>query len=163
MRRIAVEEAFVTAEIATEWGVVLGRNSVEPGFRMMGQTMLGQSPGARRVHEQLIDIGAGRIAMMDATGIDMQVLSLTAPGVQVFDPATATALARHSNDVLLDAVSKYPARFAGLAAVAPQDPLAAAAELARVRRVPGMKGFIVNSHTNGEYLDEAQSLGRINA
>jgi 5-carboxyvanillate decarboxylase len=154
MRKIAVEEAFVTQEIADAWGIELARKTVEPGFRMMGQTMLGQSPGARRVHSQLIDIGAGRIASMDATGIDMQILSLTAPGVQVFDKATSTSLTRHSNDVLVDAIAKYPTRLAGLAAVAPQDPGAAAAELARVASLPGIQGLIINSHTHGEYLDD---------
>jgi 5-carboxyvanillate decarboxylase len=153
MRRIAVEEAFLTADIADEWTRVLAQADVEPGFRMMGQTMLGRSPGARRVHEQLLDVGAGRIAHMDATGIDIQVLSLTAPGVQVFDAATGAALARHANDVLIEAIGRHPTRLAGLAAVAPQDPGGAAAELARVARRPGIKGFIINSHTQGGYLD----------
>jgi 5-carboxyvanillate decarboxylase len=153
VRRIAVEEAFVTADITSEWAKVLTGNDAEPGFRMMGQTMLGHSPGARAVHEQLLDVGAGRIAVMDATGITMQILSITAPGVQVFDAATATALARNSNDVLVDAIGTYPMRLAGLAAIAPQDPAAAAAELGRVARLPGIKGLIVNSHTHGNYLD----------
>jgi 2,3-dihydroxybenzoate decarboxylase len=156
MRRIAVEEAFLTEEIAREWAKVLARADVEPGFRMMGDTMLGQSPGARRVHEQLIDVGAGRIALMDAAGIDMQILSITAPGVQVFEPATATSLARDSNDVLIEAIERHPARLAGLAAVAPQNPRGAAAELARVAGLPGIKGLIINSHTGGEYLDAAK-------
>ena len=153
LRKIAVEEAFVTADIAAEWTKVLARKDVEPGFRMMGQTMLGHSPGARRVHEQLIDVGSGRIALMDATGIDMQVLSITAPGVQVFAAAAGTALARHANDVMLDAIADHPTRLAGLAAIAPQDPAGAAAELARVASRPGLCGLIVNSHTHGEYLD----------
>lgn len=156
MRKIAVEEAFLTEEIAQEWTKVLARADVEPGFRMMGETMLGQSLGARRVHEQLVDLGAGRVALMDATGIDMQILSLTAPGVQVFDPVTATTLARASNDILVDAISRYPTRLAGLAAVAPQNPQGAAAELARVAGLPGIKGLIINSHTGGEYLDAAK-------
>jgi 5-carboxyvanillate decarboxylase len=156
MRRIAVEEAFLTEDIAREWSKVLAGADVEPGFRMMGDTMLGQSPGARRVHEQLIDVGAGRIALMDATGIDMQILSMTAPGVQVFDPATATRLARESNDVLVEAIKGHPTRLAGLAAVAPQNPKGAAAELARVAGLSGIKGLIINSHTGGEYLDAAK-------
>jgi 5-carboxyvanillate decarboxylase len=154
MRKIAVEEAFVTQEITDAWGPELAKSSVEPGFRMMGQTMLGRSPGARQVHAQLLDIGAGRIAVMDTAGIDMQILSITAPGVQVFDAATGAALARHSNDVLSAAIAKYPSRLAGLAAIAPQDPSGAAAELARAARLPGIHGFIVNSHTHGEYLDD---------
>jgi len=68
---------------------------------------------------------------MDATGIDLQILSLTCPGVQIFDAATACALARSSNDLLAEAIRRHPTRFAGLAAIAPQDPAEAARELAR--------------------------------
>jgi 5-carboxyvanillate decarboxylase len=119
----------------------------------MGQTMLGESPGARGVRDQLLDIGAGRIEVMNASRIDMQILSITAPGVQVFDAATALALARDANDALIAAIAENPARLAGLAAVAPQAPAAAAAELERVARRPGICGLIINSHTHGEYLD----------
>jgi 5-carboxyvanillate decarboxylase len=153
VKRIAVEEAFLTEAIATEWNKVLAGKKVEPGFRLMGQSILGQSPHARAVHKQLTDLGEGRIAQMDATGIDMQVLSITSPGVQVFNSTTATALAAESNDILVEAIRKYPTRLAGLAAIAPQDPDRAAAELQRAAKMPGIKGFIVNSHTHGEYLD----------
>lgn len=153
MKRIAVEEAFVTEEIAAEWKKVLASKFVEPGFRMMGQTILGDDPGARRVHARLVDVGAGRIAQMDADGIDMALLSLTSPGVQAFDAVTATQLAAHANDVLAAAVAANPARLAGLAAVAPNYPAGAALELARARKL-GMKGFIINSHTMGQYLDD---------
>jgi 5-carboxyvanillate decarboxylase len=152
-KRIAVEEAFVTEDIATEWAKVLAGKDVEPGFRLMGDSILGNSPGAKAVHKRLLDLGKDRIAQMDATGIDMQILSLTSPGVQVFDPVTGTSLARQSNDMLIDAIAKYPTRFAGLAAIAPQNPAAAVAELTRVAKLSGIKGFIVNSHTHGEYLD----------
>jgi len=47
MKRVAVEEAFVTEEIASEWTKVLASDSVEPGFAMMGRTILGDNPGAR--------------------------------------------------------------------------------------------------------------------
>ena len=93
---------------------------------------------------------------MDETGIAMQVLSLTAPGVQVFDAAEAVALARSANDQLANAIRKHPDRFAGLAAIAPQDPPAAAKELERGVRSLGLKGAIINSHTRGEYLDDAK-------
>lgn len=155
-RRIAVEEAFVTEAIAKEWRKVLGGTNVEPGFRMLGQTILGDSPGARVIESQLADIGAGRIAQMDATGIDMAILSITSPGVQVFDAATATRLAGEANDVLAAAVAAHPERLAGLAAVAPHDSAGAARELERAARTLGMKGFLINSHTMGEYLDDTR-------
>ena len=92
---------------------------------------------------------------MDASGIDMQVLSLTSPGVQVFDAATANALARDpANDELAEAIRKYPTRYTGLAAAAPQDPKAAAKEIERAVRKLGLRGVIMNSHTMGERLDD---------
>jgi 5-carboxyvanillate decarboxylase len=155
-RRIAVEEAYVTEEIAAEWKKVLASKFVEPGFRMMGQSILGEDPGARLVHSRLVDIGAGRIAHMDATGIDMAVLSITSPGVQVFDAVTATRLAHDANDVLAAAVAANPTRLAGLAAVAPQYPEGAARELERAARTLGMKGYLINSHTMDQYLDDTK-------
>jgi 5-carboxyvanillate decarboxylase len=154
LKRIAVEEAFVTEEIATEWKKVLASKFAEPGFRMMGQSILGEDPGARLVHSRLVDVGAGRIAHMDATGIDMAVLSITSPGIQVFDAVTATRLAKDANDVLSAAVKANPTRLAGLAAVAPQYPDGAAKELERAARTLGLKGYLINSHTMGEYLDD---------
>ena len=156
LRRIAVEEAFVTEEIAREWKKVLASKFVEPGFSMMGKTILGDDPGARLVHSRLVDLGAGRIAAMDADGIDFAVISITSPGVQVFDAVTATRLARDANDTLAAAVKAHPSRFAGLAAVAPHHPEGAAQELERAARQLGMKGFLINSHTMGEYLDDAK-------
>ncbi|HKH91743.1 MAG TPA: amidohydrolase family protein [Gemmatimonadaceae bacterium] len=104
---------------------------------------------------------------MDAAGIDVQILSQSAPGVQIFAPIAA-ALARESNDQLADAVRRHPTRFAGLAAVAPQDPASAAKEMERAVRTLGLKSVIINSHTRGELLDDpkfwaifeaAESLG----
>ena len=37
IRRIAVEEAFVTPEIMAQWHVVLAGRDVEPGFAKMGE------------------------------------------------------------------------------------------------------------------------------
>jgi 2,3-dihydroxybenzoate decarboxylase len=69
---------------------------------------------------------------------------------------TASALSTHANDVLAEAVRRYPDRFAGLATVAPQHPQGAARELQRAAGELGMKGFLVNSHTHGEYLDDGK-------
>lgn len=74
----------------------------------------------------------------------------------MFDPATAVALARLSNDRLSEAVRRQPTRFAGLAAFAPQDPPAAAREMERAISTLKLNGFLVNSHTQNGYLDEAR-------
>ena len=153
-RRIAIEEAFVTQEIADAWAEVLASGAPnEPGFRKMGETILADSPGTRLIHQRLLDLGEGRIAHMDATGIDMQVISITSPGVQVFEAGLATALARQANDCLSAAVKAHPDRFAGLTAVAPQAPAKAAQEIERAAQQLGLKGVLINSHTFGEYMD----------
>lgn len=156
VRRIAVEEAFVTPEIMAEWRKVLAGPDAEPGFAKMGDSILAQTPANKPLDDRLLDIGAARLAHMDAIGIDMQVLSLTSPGVQVFDAALATRLAAESNDALAAAVRAHPSRFAGLAAIAPQDPQAAAKEIERAAHTLKLNGLIVNSHTRGEYLDAAK-------
>jgi 5-carboxyvanillate decarboxylase len=152
VRRIAVEEAFVTAEIASEWKSVLAGPDVEPGFAKMGESILAETPGNALLHSRLLDIGKGRIAHMDEIGLDSQVVSLTSPGVQVFAADLATRLAADANDALASAVGAAPTRLAGLGAIAPQDPLAAAREIERIKSL-GLRGLIVNSHTFGEYLD----------
>jgi 2,3-dihydroxybenzoate decarboxylase len=153
IRRIAVEEAFVTPEIMAAWHVVLAGRNVEPGFAKMGETILAATPGNKLMDDRLLDIGAKRIAHMDQVGIDLQILSLTSPGVQVFESSLATRLAAASNDALAEAVRAYPTRFAGLAAIAPQDPTAAAREIERAAQELKLNGVIVNSHTMGAYLD----------
>jgi 5-carboxyvanillate decarboxylase len=109
--------------------------------------------------QRIQDLGAQRIADMDASGIAKQLVFLTAPGVQVFDSSTATSLARDFNDRLSQETKKHPDRYAALAAIAPQDPKAAAAELERSIKTLGMKGAVINSHTQGEYLDEPKYWG----
>lgn len=102
---------------------------------------------------RLADIGAKRLAEMDAAGIDMQVLSLQYPGTEQCAEDEAIAVARESNDFLADAVKKNPKRCAGLAALPTAAPEKAAAELeSRVRA--GFKGAIINGHNRGRYLDD---------
>ena len=48
----------------------------------------------------LTDIGEGRIKLMDESGIGMQILSLTSPGVEQLDAAEALALVKESNDAV---------------------------------------------------------------
>lgn len=153
-KRIATEEAWISQGVLDAYGKLLADGAPgEPGFRSMGGAIYGSGNDSPLV-AALADIGAGRIAAMDELGIHMQLLSLTAPGVQVFDTGTATALASDSNDQLIDAVRAHPQRFAGLTAVAPQDPARAAREIDRGINSLGLNGVVVNSHTKGEYLDD---------
>ncbi|HTZ02318.1 MAG TPA: amidohydrolase family protein [Xanthobacteraceae bacterium] len=107
-----------------------------------------------RIITQLTDIGDGRVALMDAAGIDVQVLSLTAPGLEQSATADAIAAARESNDYLAAAVKKHPTRFAGLAALPVGAPDKAVEELERRVKRDGFKGAVINGHNNGRYLDD---------
>ena len=110
--------------------------------------------GLARLIDQLCDIGEGRIANMDTAGLDLQVLSLTYPGVEQLDPAEAVTLARDTNDRLAQAVRRHPDRLAGFAALPTADPDAAADELKRAVTEHGFKGALINGHSRGRYLDD---------
>ena len=94
---------------------------------------------------RLLDIQDKRLALMDAHGIERNILSLNAPAIQAIrDPAEAAKVARIANDVLAEEVAKRPDRFSGFAALPMQDPEAAARELQRCVRDFGFKGALVN-------------------
>ena len=107
-----------------------------------------------KFYEQLRDVGEGRIAEMDAAGVDMQVLSLNSPGVEQAEAADAIAVARDANDFVAEAIKKHPTRFAGFATLPIQAPEQAAEELERRVRQQGFKGTLINGHTRGRYLDD---------
>jgi 2,3-dihydroxybenzoate decarboxylase len=153
--RIAAEEAWAPPELLSQYRKLLEHRpaSWDPGFRSLWGFFLGATPRATQLVERIQDLGARRLADMDASGIAKQLVFLTAPGVQVFDAATATSLARSLNDQLLASIKPHPHRYAALAAIAPQDARNAATELERATAL-GFKGAVVNSHTQGEYLDD---------
>jgi 2,3-dihydroxybenzoate decarboxylase len=144
MRRVALEEAFWFDGLKTAGSFTMQK----PPFK---EEVLA---GFRR---RLPDFTEFRLPEMDKAGIDVQVLSLTSPGVQMQpDVAVAVADARTANDYLAGVMQSHPDRFAGLACIALQDPAAAAAELRRAVRELGMSGALVNDHTLGHYLDKPQ-------
>jgi 5-carboxyvanillate decarboxylase len=152
--RIATEEAFAPPELIAEWRKLLDSGVDNPGFQSLSGFYVGSSsPRATAILERLQDVDERRLADMDATGIDKQILSLTAPGAQVFDKDRGVAMATLANDRLAEACRRHPDRFAGLTAIAPQDPAHAAKEIERGARELGLKGVIINSHTHDEYLD----------
>lgn len=155
-KRIATEEAYAPRDMLERYrGLIKDHSSFDPGFEsLMGYFLFNDSEWTHNVIARLQDLGERRLADMDSVGIDRQLISLTAPGVQVFDADTAAGLASDYNDELAEAVGRHPDRFSALAAIAPNHPAAAAAELERAVTRLGFKGAIINSHTQGEYLDD---------
>src|SRR5512141_697013 len=107
MRTITLEEHYATPAFMEG-----------PGRQLKEQAQAAHAhplvaAGYARLIDQLCDLDALRIADMDAAGIDMQVLSLTSPGVEQLDAGEAVALARAANDRLAAAVERHPGRLAG--------------------------------------------------
>ena len=155
-KRIATEEAWCTREIMQRYHAMLDAGTHgDPGFESLwGFFARSQSPRARDLYDRIQDMGARRLADMDASGIDVQLLMLTCPGVQMFDADTACGLAASSNDELAAVIAKHPTRFSGLAAFAPQAPQAAVVEIERAVNRLKLKGALVNSHIQGRYMDD---------
>ncbi len=153
IRRIATEEAFVIPEVAE----ALREVARGPGDSLdlpLVRGIYDPGPSGSRFLSHLLDLDDERIANMDQNGVAVQLLSLTAPGVQMFDADTATELAALANDRLAEAIGRHPDRYAGLASFAPHSPKRAAEEMRRAIEELGLNGFVVNSHTNNEYMDD---------
>lgn len=104
--------------------------------------------------ERLRDIGAGRVAAMDAAGVDVQVLSLAPPGTHGLPPALAVALSRQANDRAADAVRAHPTRFRALTTLPMSDPAAALAELERSATLTGHVGIMSYGRSGDRPLDD---------
>ena len=157
LRTIATEEAFSIPEVAKALKCA-SRGPSQSLDKLLVRGIYDSNDGkgydALNFLEGLLDVEGKRLNQMDELGVDMHLLSLTAPGVQMFDADTATDLAALVNDVLADICKRHPTRFSGLAPFAPQPPRRAAKEMERAINDLKLNGFILNSHTNDEYLDD---------
>ena len=104
---------------------------------------------------ELADLGAARIADMDAAGISVQVLSVAGAGADLVAGPDGIALARDYNDALAKGVREHPGRLAGFAHLPMLAPEAAADELERAVRDLGFHGALINGLTDGRCLDHA--------
>ncbi|AMN44526.1 amidohydrolase family protein [Rhodoplanes sp. Z2-YC6860] len=141
LRTITLEEHFITP------GFISG-----PGKGFVEGLQRRGPPGVK-IFQQLQDVGDGRLAEMDAAGIDMQVLSLNSPGVEQAEASDQVVLSRDTNDFLADVVKRNPKRFAGFVCLPVAAPDQAAEELDR-RIKQGFKGTLINGHSRGRYLDD---------
>src|SRR6201997_4049968 len=139
MRTIALEEHFWTDELAAA----------------PGTGVLARADGA--VLDGLLrDVGAARIADMDAAGIDMQVLSHVQPAAQGRSGKAGVEAAQRANDYLAAVTASRAGRLAGFAALPTGSPSEAAEELSRCVLSLGFVGGLINSTlgTNDRFLDD---------
>lgn len=142
MKIVAIEEHFTTSDLCAAW------SKLEPQFQDLAVRATHGPPGAL-----LDDMAELRLAEMDKTGIDVQVLSPLPPGVQNLPAREAAALQITINDSIAQAVSRRPDRFQGLATLATAAPEAAARELERAVTKLGLNGAMLYGRTRDRNAD----------
>lgn len=156
MKLVGIEEHFLTAEIRQAWQTI-GLDAVDPSIAFHS--------GA--IESRLLNLAEDRLALMDETELDVQVLSLTTPMLHDLGPQSLD-LARRTNDALAAAVARHPTRFQALATLPVLMPDEAALELERCIRVLGFKGTMLCGRVGTRTLDDptfspifrsAQALG----
>jgi predicted TIM-barrel fold metal-dependent hydrolase len=158
MKKIDFEAHFYTQEYIE----TMYKNKGYPRFaddektktrRLWYNADVGQ-PFADFLLNDLLNLGEERLKKMDTFGVDVQVLSLSAPGLEQFDPIVGAPLAQTANDALAEVIKKFPGRFMGYAALAPKNPAQAADELDRSVTELGFKGWNTHSNYGDSYLDD---------
>ncbi len=156
--RIATEEAFATEEQLDAILQLVRDGKADKGtVSLWGFYGTSASERTTFIRERLLDVGPLRLQAMDESGIDKAVLSMTSPGVQPLpDVEQAKGIARRGNDFLKGRCEAHPDRFYGTITIAPQDAAWSAEEIRRGKEELGFHAVMVNSHTRGHYLDEAE-------
>lgn len=132
---IAIEEHYVDAELASHFPAAAGAGR------------------PNKIMERMADITDARLKEMGEAGIDMQVLSHTAPSAQKLGAEIAVPVCTRVNDRLAAIVEANPKRFAAFAALPTDDPAAAAGELERTVTKLGFKGAMLHGMAHGAFLD----------
>jgi predicted TIM-barrel fold metal-dependent hydrolase len=141
MKIVGIEEHVLPGDVKSAWTTLPGADD---------GTLALNSPV---IDERLADLGEKRLALMDETGVDMQVLSLTTPGLNNLGDH-GVDLARRVNDLLAQTVAANPSRFEALAVLASGDGDAAARELQRTVEDLGCKGAILYGRIGDKNLDD---------
>lgn len=117
-----------------------------------GETFLRMGDWLRKVPPAYVSVEA-KLASMDASGIDITLLSHNDPGPEWFG-ADGPAVAQLIHDSLARVIAAHPARFRGLCTLPLQDERAAAAELDRCVKKLGFKGILLYTNLAGAWCDE---------
>jgi len=139
---IGIEEHFLTPAIEHAWHAI-GLEATDPS--------VGYHQGA--FGRRLADLTDERLALMDETGLDIQVLSLTTPALHDLGPESVE-LARRANDAVAEAIARYPTRFQAMATLPVSVPDEAALELERCVSTLGFKGTMLCGRVGTRHLDD---------
>jgi predicted TIM-barrel fold metal-dependent hydrolase len=140
---IAIEEHWILPDLTAALGALPPQLRDESlAFNEMGDNQ-----------QRLEEMGAGRIAAMDAQGIDVSILALTPPGTQPLPPIDALPLSRTANDVAAATVNRNPSRLRSLSTLPMSSPRDVAGELARAADL-GHVGTMVYGRAGDLFLDD---------
>ena len=138
---IALEEHFLTPAIRAAWAA--------SGIDQDGTAGFDQG----EIEARLDELGSQRLALMDESGVDVQVLSVTTPALHNLEPAQSVVLARQTNDLLAATIARHPTRFQGFATLPTASPAHVAPELERGVRELGLAGAMLCGRTRAKNLD----------
>lgn len=141
MPLIAIEEHWISPELTSALNA-MPRRDESLAFNEMGDH-----------RQRLEDLGEGRIAAMDAQGIDISILALTPPGTHPLPAEEALRLSRAANDTAIAAVTKNPTRFRTLSTLPMSAPEHVADELVRAAG-QGHVGTMVYGRSGDRFLDD---------
>lgn len=106
----------------------------------------------------MTDVDA-RLKDMQAAGIDIQVLTLSIPSVDIFPPDVAEKLARTANDAMAEICRDDPEHFMAFATLPFVSPDAVVEELDRCIKTLGFKGACIGSNINTMGIDDQSLYG----
>ena len=93
MKLIAIEEHFLTSEIRNAW-----KNAAEDDPT--------QNLHLGEIENRLDEVESTRLSLMDESGIDVQVLSLTSPGLHNLGSASVN-LAKQTNEFVTSIILQH--------------------------------------------------------
>jgi hypothetical protein len=144
MKIIGIEEHFLSPAVRAAWAAAASADQGASESLHLGE-----------IQDRLEELGDERLARMDENGIDVQVLSLTSPGLHNLAPAEAISLARRTNDLIAATIARHPDRFDGFATIPTTAPKEAVRELERSVRDSGLKGGMLFGRTMEKNLDHS--------
>ncbi len=96
----------------------------------------------------------GSLAFMDEAGIDVAILSISTPGIQLPEKHAARELARKCNELAATLISKHPKRFGAFASVPMSDINDAFDEMIYALDVLKLDGVVLFTNSRGVYLGD---------
>jgi len=137
-KRMLTVDIHCHTEVADVWPLIEGREELH------GDNPYGPNPLSKAT---AVDV---RLAAMDATGIDVQALSIAVG--QYFhwaEPDLAAQIVRVQNEKLAEVCALHPERFVPIGAVALQHPELAATQLTYAMQELGHRGVMLTGSIDG--------------